>query len=81
MSNKVLRNNRTIHNNDPEPEPGSNTPANKTLWKLSAGDPNRTRIATSGNAYPQLPETSALGLHQPIMAFIPIATVSMNLHL
>src|SRR5258708_9223175 len=57
VTNKGLHRNQVIRGDDPN-APKTTFPRQQDALEASATDENRTRIATSGNAYPQLPETS-----------------------
>jgi hypothetical protein len=57
MTNRVLNKN-IVSNNADDSVPESNFTRQQDALEASATDENRTRIATSGNAYPALPPNS-----------------------
>jgi len=58
MTNRILRDKQVPHNAEAPDEVETNFTRQQDALEASATDENRTRIATSGNAYPKLPETS-----------------------
>ena len=69
MTNRVLNKN-IVSNNAEDNEPETNFSRQQDALEASATDENRTRIATSGSSYPQLPSNSPWA-PQPDAGFHP----------